>query len=152
MFRLRIPGLAKDSTVTSPTVQDRLFAAINVHRVSLGLFPLQRDPTLEALANQRSEFALLDWEDSGILRHDDPDISGDRYFELLPVYGIPMWNWAGENLYLTNAADPVPGAMEGWKNSPSHAANLNGEWQKLGIGYSFRSPTGISVFATIFLS
>lgn len=148
-FTLRLPFIASDN---SPTMQDKMAGAINVYRSLHGLPDLQRDPALDGVAQKRSELALADWEKTHILRHDNPDIEGDRYFELLPVYGIASWHWAGENLYLTNAADPVPGAMEGWQNSPSHAANLNDEWQKLGIGYSFRSPTGISVFATIFLS
>lgn len=129
---------------------ERFNASLTLYRASYGLPALNLSPTLGMVAKRRSELAGEYYFQSGLLAHDNPNISGDRYFELLPVYGISFWDWAGENLYLTNATgDPVQPAIDAWIASPTHNANLLGTWNDVGFGIT--SQNGFYIIASIFL-
>ena len=131
-------------------MQDRLHASLTFYRVSRGLNPLKLSQTLSTAANRRSALAGEYYAQSGILAHDNPNIAGDRYFELLPTFGVTSWDWAGENLYLTNApGDPVEPAMAGWKSSPTHDANMLGVWDEVGFGIA--TLNGFVTITTLFL-
>ena len=148
MFRLRIPGLARDHADPNPA--DTLYSAISDYRRTLSLTPLHRNPSVESTAKKRSELAMTDWELSGVLRHDNPNVAGDRYFELLPAYGISSWEWAGEVLALNGGfADPIAEAMRGWDQSVTHREILVGDWDQVGVGITSRG--GVGVYVAVFL-
>lgn len=149
-FTLRIPGLAFDPP-PKPSPQDEMFKAVNLYRQQNGLPALGRNPTLDRVAERRANLAIDYYSATGVLTHDDPARTGDRYFEILPTEGIASWLWAGENLALNSYPDPTPEAMRGLINSPTHRDNLLGTWDTLGIGYAWRSPNGLHCFAQIFL-
>src|SRR4030042_1240795 len=81
-----------------------LVAGINAQRVAAGLPPLQSDPTLAAVARERSG----DMAQRGYFGHVSP--TGETYASLMQRQGVTC-SWCGENIaYNTYPDDQTVGA------------------------------------------
>lgn len=147
MFRLRIPGLARDYTDPSPA--DTLFSLTNHQRSLAGLAPYRRVATLDTAAQIRTD----DMAARNYFGHLTPDgVTG--YTAALASLGV-SYAWAGENLALNNwpRQTAAEEAIRGLMASPLHRANIleATDFDSLGVGYTFRSGDGVHLFAQVFL-
>jgi uncharacterized protein YkwD len=121
-YRMRVPMVAGDDT--GPQWSQRFLAAHNAERIARGLPPLAGSPRLDEVAQLRVDDIVAE----GYFGHDDPHDAPDRidgkYHQIMAQLGINGWQWAGENLAMNNAADPLPRAMTQLMNSPTHRANI----------------------------
>lgn len=118
---------AFDLTIdAAPEIEAFILSETNRARENVGLAPLQRHPSLSAIANDkatqlatRSEFA-----------HRLSD--GSMVWSLFPKYDY-RYRHAGENLALHFRDGQA--LMAAWLNSPSHRANvLASKYTEMGVG------------------
>ena len=145
MFRLRIPGLARDHADPNPA--DTLFALTNWQRSSMFLPPYQRSAILDTAAQMRTD----DMAARNYFGHLTPDgVTG--YTAVLASLGV-SYAWAGENLALNNWPKELSAqeAIRGLMASPLHRSNIleAQDFDSIGIGYS--EGNGFRYFAQIFL-
>lgn len=123
---------------TTPTVEaldseEQAFVQLlNMYRQQIGLQPLNLSPTLTTAAELHSE----DMADSNYFSHTSLD--GRNFVDRVRDGGYTYDTWLGENIgggYVT--AQEV---FIGWKNSPSHNANmLRPEFKVIGIGRAYNA-------------
>lgn len=121
-YRYNLPFVAGDDT--GPEWGRRFLAAHNYERRARGLPPLTGSARLDSVAQLRVDDMVAE----GYFGHDDPRDAPDRidgkYHQIMDQLSITGWQWAGENLAMNNAADPLPRAMIQLMNSPTHRANI----------------------------
>lgn len=123
---------------TTPTVEaldseeQAFLQLLNTYRQQIGLQPLNLSPTLSPAAELHSE----DMADNNYFSHTSLD--GRSFVDRVRDGGYTYDTWLGENIaagYVT--AQEV---FIGWKNSPSHNANmLRPEFKVIGIGRAFNA-------------
>lgn len=112
----------------------------NEYRVSLGLNELTQDDILSTVALIRAEEIVTNWS------HERSD--GTHYYDILDAINYPSL-LVGENL--AKGQDSASEAMEMWKESAGHNANLTRpEFNKIGVGIYFSEETGRFYYAQIF--
>jgi uncharacterized protein YkwD len=112
----------------------RMLARINVHRVRLGLVPLEFNARLAAAARAHAaDMAARDY-----FSHDGPDGTG---FESRATQAGYRWRAVAENL--AGGQFTAKATVDGWMTSEGHRQNLlNPTFRHAGIGYIFRAPDG----------
>ncbi len=110
-----------------PRIADEVHRRINAHRVSIGLPPLVREPTLDALALRHSERMARGEVPFG---HSGFEARAQRAREALNV-GRMSENVATNNYPAGAAAER---AVTGWLGSDGHRRNLEGDFDLTGIG------------------
>ena len=116
-----------DSLATSSIVEsvyaERVAYLVNQQRKQNGLEEIQLLPTLNRMANVRSQ------EISVVFDHVRPDGTGLR--EIVEEYNF-NWRKIGENIAAGQATPES--AMDSWMNSQAHRANiLNPDYQYIGV-------------------
>lgn len=102
---------------------------INDYRAEKGLGPLAMSPTLTSAARGHSQ----DMATKNYFDHNGLD--GSTFSSRIAAAGYPGGTTA-ENIFA--GSDKATGAMESWKNSPPHNANmLNPAYNAIGIGRAF---------------
>jgi uncharacterized protein YkwD len=102
---------------------------INEHRAANGLPPLAMSPTLTTAARLHSQ----DMAANNYFDH--TGLNGSTFSQRIAAAGYPGGTTA-ENIFAGSAN--ASGAMESWKNSPGHNANmLNPAYAAIGIGRAF---------------
>ncbi len=120
----------------TPSLERRVFDAINFQRVCKDAEPLGWDDRLAAAARQHSERMLT----VGFFSHNDPQLGdvGERI-----TRASILWTHCGENIFREKDwEDPVPIAVVQWMYSPGHCRNiLNPDFTLTGVGV-FVDPEG----------
>lgn len=119
-------------------MEEEVIRLTNEYRVSLGLNELTQDTQLAYVAEVRSMEIVNTWG------HNRPD--GSTFADILVAMKYPSPRF-GENL--GKAQKTASEVMEMWKESPSHDANLTGDFTKIGVAI-YVSEDGILYFAQIF--
>ena len=99
-------------------LEDALHEAVNDVRRRAGLIPLRRDPAIDRVARAHS----ADMVARGYFAHETPE--GLTPPDRLRQGGVSGITPAGENVGLTNRADPTREIVAGWLASPVHRQNL----------------------------
>lgn len=106
--------------------QSNLLSGTNASRSANGLGPLTLNNQLSTSAQMKAQ----DMADKNYWAHVAPDGTQPWYFFERAGYAYIR---AGENLaYGFNTSQ---GAVDGWMNSPSHRANILGEYTEVGFGF-----------------
>ena len=112
----------------------------NEYRVSLGLNELTQDDALRTVARIRAKEIVTNWA------HERSD--GTHYYDILDAINYPLL-LVGENL--AKGQDSAAEAMEMWKESSGHNANLLlPEFNKIGVGVYYSPETGRLYYVQIF--
>jgi uncharacterized protein YkwD len=148
---LGVALLAASATQTTATTTPstdpalRLMASINGARAARGLVPLRSDPRLWAIASERAGRLAA----SGVLSHEAAgSLSAD-----LAARGV-RWFGYGEDIgYASGSAGIAQGAILAmWSVSSDHWPLLmNSRYNYLGIGFAYRSSSGVT-FASVVLT
>lgn len=139
------PSPPSPTPVDPATLEDALVAGINAQRVAAGLPPLQSDPTLAAVAGERSR----DMAQGGYFGHLSP--TGETYTSLLERRGVTC-SWCGENIAYNNYPDDqtVAVVLSSWMASPPHRDNiLNPNFSRLGVGIALGG-SGLKYYTAVF--
>lgn len=150
MFRLRLPGIARDGGPPPPSPADTLWALMNAARAGHGLSPYRRSAILDRAAQIRCDDLVA----RNYFSHTTPDgVTG--YTAALSSLGV-SWAWAGENLAGNNypLERTAQIAHEGLMGSPTHRANIlePRDFDAAGVAYAFRPHDGWHLFTQIFHS
>ena len=103
-------------------MEEEVIRQTNEYRVSLGLNELEEDEDLAYVARIRAKEIVTDFS------HTRPD--GTRYVDILNRMNYQS-RLVGENLGKNQTK--VSTVMEMWIESPSHEANLSGDFNKIGV-------------------
>ena len=126
-------------TVPNPKLELSTHLAINAHRKSKGLNELIWDSKITQQSRNHSIAMALNkvpFSHEGF---------NQRSSALLP------WLAIAENVHQnTGFDDPVAKAIESWLLSPSHKANIEGQYTHTGIGIA-KSASGTIYFTQIFV-
>ncbi len=100
--------------------------AVNDVRIGLGLDPLEVEVAIGPSVRGHSE----DMQDGVVaFGHDGFDARVDAISLAIPLTS------AGENVAWNQGYDdPIPVAVQGWIDSPPHYENIQGDWDRTGIG------------------
>lgn len=124
-----------EPTVSDLTTPNQITKEVNQVRTDNGLNELYESKALDLIATKRAEYLFS----TGIMSH-------DNYFVSFKDNWITGWCGVGEVLSLAYTQDQVVSA---WLNSPSHKAELLGDYDYTGSavisGYWNGSPTPIIV-------
>lgn len=147
MYRLRLPGLARDYAPPNPA--DTLYDLTNRERLAMFLPPYRRSAVLDRAAQMRTD----DMAARNYFGHDTPD-GTKGYTSALSFLGV-SYAWAGENLAMNNwPVETSPQeAIRGLMASPLHRANIlePRDFDQIGVAYTYRTSDGMHLFAQIFL-
>lgn len=147
MYRLRLPGLARDYAPPNPA--DTLFDLTNRERLAMFLLPYKRNPILDRAAQMRTD----DMAARNYFGHDTPD-GTKGYTSVLSFLGV-SYAWAGENLALNNwpLETSAQEAIRGLMGSPLHRANIlePRDFDAIGVAAGFRQTDGVWIYTQIFL-
>lgn len=112
----------------------------NEYRISLSLNELTQDDQLTYVARIRAQEIVTNWS------HERSD--GTYYYDILDAIQYPS-PLVGENL--AKGQDSASEAIDMWKESPSHNANLiESDFTKIGVGVYFFEETGRLYYVQIF--
>ena len=139
------PSPPPPPSVDPATLEAALVVGINAQRVAAGLPPLQSDPTLAAVARERSG----DMAQRGYFSHVSP--TGETFTALLERRGVTC-SWCGENIaYNTYPDDQTVGVvLSSWMASPRHRDNiLNPNFSRLGVGVALAG-SGLKYYTAVF--
>ncbi len=133
-----VPLLAADETI--PSMERRVFDAINFQRVAADCDPLRWSAELCLTAREHSRRML----EAGFFGHDDPVFGA--LAARLDRAGI-AWLKCGENLSREkDFQDPVSIAVVHWMYSPGHKRNLlQPEFTFSGVGVAVRAPGTVAI-------
>lgn len=127
-------------------LEARLHAAVNAVRERDGLVPLAREPALDAVARAHSR----DMATRGYFAHETPE--GLTPPDRLARGGITGITLAGENVGLTDRADPNREILDGWLTSPVHRQNLLAPaFNTTGVGIA-RAPDGRLYYTQLYVT
>lgn len=128
-----------ENEVTSPTsVEVEIVRLVNEHRVSLGKPVLESNDILWKAARSHTEYMI----GKKAISHDNFESRLDAIAKQL------SYSSAGENVasgYTTPAA-----VMTGWLNSQGHRENIEGDYNKIGVG-AIQDADGTWYYTQIFL-
>ncbi len=128
--------------VTSYNYNDtelKLVTLINNHRVSIGLNPLEVINHISYKSEEHNIYMI----DNKVINHDYFQQRSDNLIEVLGATRV------GENIaYNYQTAESV---MSAWLNSPSHKANLEGNFTHFGISVTVDAATGRKYYTNIFI-
>lgn len=127
------------TTYDSSSDELQLAQLINEYRVSIGKNALQTVNHI-SYKSQEHNFYMIDKK---VVNH---DYFTDRSNNIINVLGAVK---VGENIAY-NFSTPNS-ALNAWKNSPGHKANLEGDYTHFGISISIDSETGKKYFTNIFM-
>ena len=138
--------------VSAPKLQ--MLALINAERAQAGVGPLRFDPTLNAIAQARSQDMIA----RHYFSHQIPGVPGvHMVFDILDHDNV-QYEMAGENIALNNYIDFYPMAQTvrqtntDLMNSPEHRANLlEPKYTRLGLGMAFEPGTGKLILTEVFV-
>jgi len=105
--------------------RDALYSATNAARAANGLGPLRFNSQLNSSAQMKAQHLM----DNDYWAHVAPDGTQPWYFFQAAGYA---YSRAGENLAYGFASSQS--TVDGWMNSPSHRANILGEFVDVGFG------------------
>lgn len=115
------------TVVSAPAISaSAIFSQTNQMRAAAGLSTVTSNSKLTSSAQMKAQ----DMATKSYFAHANPE--GQRLAYWLGRVGY-QYKWAGENLAV--GYDTATGTMNGWKNSPTHYANIvKPEYQELGVG------------------
>jgi uncharacterized protein YkwD len=144
-----VVGLAMMAFLTGCTpevsAELRTYSGINAIRQQNGMRPLTPDPGLVEVARARSR----DMAARNYFSHQPPD--GCNYICIMDRNGV-VYAYAGENIAWTNWnwQETADKAVEMWRNSPPHMANiLNCHFTRFGSGVA-RAADGKIYYTMVF--
>jgi uncharacterized protein YkwD len=124
-----------DDSILEATV----FEEINRRRVSLRLDPLEHDDRLAEQARRHSRN----------MAEGTVPFGHQGFQERVAESGLEVIS-AAENVSRNRGHDdPAMVAVEGWLDSPGHRTNIDGDYNRTGIGVA-RSPEGVYFFTQLF--
>ncbi|HYB13266.1 MAG TPA: CAP domain-containing protein, partial [Myxococcota bacterium] len=127
-------------------LEDGVYSAINATRAGQQRGPLERVPALDAVAREHS----ADMAARHYLSHDTPE--GLNPVDRIQRGGVDGMTLAGENVGLTNRANPNREIVEGWIASPVHRANLlHPAFNATGVGIA-RAADGTLYYTQVFVT
>jgi len=127
-------------------LEDGVYSAINSTRAEHDRGMLQRLPSLDAVAREHS----ADMAARHYLSHDTPE--GLNPVNRIQRGGVDGMTLAGENVGLTNRANPNREIVEGWIASPVHRANLlHPAFNTTGVGIA-RAADGTLYYTQVFVT
>jgi uncharacterized protein YkwD len=143
---------AAKAGVSAPKLQ--MLALINAERAQAGVGPLHFDPTLNAIAQARSQDMIT----RHYFSHQIPGVPGvHMVFDILDHDNV-QYEMAGENIALNNYIDFYPMAQTVQQtntdlmNSPEHRANLlEPKYTEIGLGMAFEQGTGKLILTEVFV-
>ena len=115
----------------------------NAYRVRLGLRPLAYDPRIAEIARGHSAGMAAGRVPFG---HGGFDARVAELRALLPLTGV------AENVAFRGPPEPAlaDSVFQGWVDSPGHRENLEGPYDRTGIGVAL-APRGVAYFTQIFV-
>ena len=117
----------------------KLITLINNHRASIGLNPLEVINHISFKSEEHNIYMI----DNKVVNHDYFQQRSDNLVQVLGAKKV------GENIaYNYRTAES---AMSAWLNSPSHKANLEGDYTHFGISVSVDAATGKKYYTNIFI-
>ena len=117
----------------------KLITLINNHRASIGLNPLEVINHISFKSEEHNIYMI----DNKVVKHDYFQQRSDNLVQVLGAKKV------GENIaYNYRTAES---AMSAWLNSPSHKANLEGDYTHFGISVSVDAATGKKYYTNIFI-
>jgi uncharacterized protein YkwD len=123
-----------------------LHRSVNRFRSEQRLIALSRDPALDAVARAHSE----DMVARHFFAHESPD--GHNCVDRLERFGVQGFSLAGENVGMTDRANPNQEILDGWLASPVHRENLTARpFNTTGIGIA-RAPDGTLLYTQLYVS
>jgi uncharacterized protein YkwD len=135
--------LSEDSKIVTEYnyTDDELALAdvINDYRVSQGMNPLQIVNHISFKSEEHNEYMI----ENNVVSHAFFTQRANNIIEVLGAVKV------GENLAY-NFSTPNA-ALQAWKNSPGHKANLDGDYTHFGISISINPETGKKYFTNIFM-
>jgi len=127
-------------------LEDGVYSAINATRAEHDRETLRRLPALDAVAREHS----ADMAARHYLSHDTPE--GLNPVDRIQRGGVDGMTLAGENVGLTNRADPNREIVEGWIASPVHRSNLlHPAFNTTGVGIA-RAVDGTLYYTQVFVT
>ena len=119
---------------------------VNRFRAEHHLVALERRADLDAVARAHSE----DMVKRGFFAHENPD--SEVWWQRMDRAGVRGYTLAGENVAVTNEADPHNAVFVGWQNSPAHRENLLARpFNATGIGIA-RHPDGRLFYTQLYVT
>ena len=127
-------------------LEDGVYSAINATRIQQNRLALERLPALDAVAREHS----ADMAVRHYLAHETPE--GLNPVDRIERGGVNGMTLAGENVGLTNRANPNREIVEGWIASPVHRANLlHPAFNATGVGVA-RAADGTLYYTQVFVT
>lgn len=118
---------------TNGSYVNQVLELVNQERVSRGLSKLSLDTSVNRVAQTKAE----DMANNNYFSHTSPTYGSP--FDMLKQFGV-SYRTAGENI--AKGQRSPESVMDGWMNSEGHRANiLNGNYTKLGVGYTVKNGT-----------
>ena len=118
---------------TNGSYVNQVLELVNKERVSRGLSKLSLDTSVNRVAQAKAE----DMANNNYFSHTSPTYGSP--FDMLKQFGV-SYRTAGENIAKGQRSPEA--VMNGWMNSEGHRANiLNGNYTKLGVGYTVKNGT-----------
>lgn len=146
------PAAGQQPSVSQKELEDEVIAEINDWRIEEGLWPLQVNDTLRAMAFDQATYLLTtDIPEHGGDFHingsgDYPRGRGVKNPYNWPTYGAPEVILVGENVGVGTVAFSV----NYWQNSPIHAqATTNPDYREVGVA-ALPVGNGDDVFVVVF--
>ncbi len=136
-------GTSTDKTVvTTYNYNDtelKIITLINNHRESIGLNALEVINHISYKSEQHNYYMI----DNNLVNHDNFQQRSDNLKQVLGAIKV------GENIaYNYSTAD---GAVSAWLNSPTHRANIEGDYTHIGISVTSDPATGKKYYTNIFM-
>ena len=117
----------------------KLVTLINNHRVSIGLNPLEVINHISYKSEEHNIYMI----DNKVINHDYFQQRSDNLIQVLGASRV------GENIaYNYQTAESV---MSAWLNSPSHKANMEGDFTHFGISVTVDAATGKKYYTNMFI-
>jgi pyruvate/2-oxoglutarate dehydrogenase complex dihydrolipoamide acyltransferase (E2) component len=100
--------------------ENRMTHEVNLHRQAHGAPPLRQDPSLQMVARRQAQRMAS----AGYIYH-NPNLAGEA------GGAVPNWLRVGENV---GVGPSVPSVQEAFLASPPHHANIDKEYNMIGLG------------------
>lgn len=149
-FHLLLPLVARGAEPARDpalaALEARMHDAVNAERRRKHRIPLERKPSLDAVARAHS----ADMAARGYVAHETPE--GLNPVDRLERGGIDGFTLAAENVGITDSAHPHPAMLEAWLESHEHREALLGPaFNATGLGIA-RAPDGRLYYTQVFVS
>lgn len=112
---------------------------INDYRVSVGLNTLERINHISYKSAEHNQYMI----DNNVVNHDYFDSRANNIMQVLGAVKV------GENIAY-NFSTPNA-AINAWKNSPGHKANLDGDYTHFGVSITVNPANGKKYYTNIFM-